>query len=334
MKALKQVAGIALVITLFCAAIGRASSSQPAVRRPVVAVIPMATTDEYWKAIHAGSVQAAREVDADIVWQGPLRRDDRSAQVDIVENMIIRGVDGIVLAPIDNTALRGAVDNALRSGIPTVVIDSDLKSDKQVCFVATDNYKGGYIAGEYLAKLLNFRGRVALLRGLEGNASVENRERGFLDAVAHYPDMKLVSSNQRCGATLEDAYKSAENVLASQKSKDGAVGIDGIFCPNEAATFAMLRALQESNLTHKVRFIGFDASKKLNDALDRSEIDGLVVQDPVRMGYLGVKALIAHLHGQDVEKRTDTGVLIATPQNAHEPEIHKLLQPELDKWLK
>src|SRR4030095_8370302 len=101
-------------------------------RRLTVAVVPMGTTDEYWRTVHAGAARAGRDLGVEILWQGPIRRDDRSAQIDVVENVIVRGVQGIVLAPVDNMALRGPVEDAYRSGIPVVVIDSDLQSDRLV----------------------------------------------------------------------------------------------------------------------------------------------------------------------------------------------------------
>ena len=297
--------------------------------RLTVAVIPMATTDEYWKAVHAGAVAYASEHNVDIVWQGPLKHDDRSAQGDIVDNMRIRPVDGIVLAPIDDSALRGVVEDAWRSNIPVVIVDSDLRSDRQISFIATDNEKGGFLAGEHLAKLLNGKGKVTMLRGIEGNASVAYREKGFLAALKRYPGITLVNGNIRIGATLEAAYQSAENLLQPLKTADGVLQVDGIFCPNESSTFAMLRALHDSNLLKKVRFVGFDSSKRLNDALKDGDIDGLVVQNPFRMGYDGVKAVVDHLHGLPVSKRVDTGVVVATPANARDPQISSLLEPDL-----
>ena len=133
---------------------------------------------------------------------------------------------------------------------------------------------------------------------------------------------------QRVGSTLEEGYKSAENVLSPYKDQDGTLLLDGIFCPNEMSTFAMLRVLQDSDLLKKVHFVGFDTSKRLDDALARAQIEGLVVQNPYRMGYEAVKTVVAYLRGGTVERRIDTGVVMATPQNASEPEIARLLAPD------
>lgn len=298
-----------------------------------IAVIPKGTTHEFWKSVHAGAVKASRETGAEVIWKGPLKEDDREAQIAVVENFVTRGVSGIVLAPLDDTALRPAVSNAVRSDIPVVIIDSDLQGDEHISFVATDNYKGGQLAGKEMARLLNGRGRIVVLRYQEGSASTTNREKGFLDEIARHPGIRVVSANQYGGATTESAYRASENLLAPLK-KGGKLDIDGIFCPNESTTFGMLRALQDSKLAGTVRFIGFDSSEKLVQALSAGEIDALVLQDPFKMGYLGVKTLVDHLNGKEVPRRVDTGVTLVTRQNMQQPEIQQLLKPDLDQWLK
>jgi len=297
-------------------------------------VIPKGTTHEFWKSVHAGAVRAARELDVDIIWKGPLKEDDREDQIKVVEDFITRGVSGIVLAPLDDTALRTPVANAVQAGIPVVIIDSDLKSDRHTSFVATDNVEGGRKGGEYLAQLIGGKGKVIMLRYQEGSASTANRETGFLEAIAKHKDIEVVSSNQYGGATTETSFKASENLLGRLKNPDGTLSIDSIFCPNESTTFGMLRALQDAGLAGKVKFVGFDASTKLVDALQNGEIDGLVVQNPMRMGYLGVKTMIEHLKKTPVEKRVDTGVVLVKREDMDKPEIKELLHPDLDKWLK
>lgn len=294
-------------------------------KRLSIAVIPKGTTHEFWKSVHQGAEQAGAELGVEVIWKGPLKEDDREAQIKVVEDFITRRVDGIVLAPLDDTALRVPVRSATQSGIPVVIFDSALKSEDQISFVATDNSQGGRLGGKYLAELLQGKGKVILLRYMEGSASTRDREQGFLEAMAENPALTVVSSNQYGGATTETAYQASENLLAPLKNADGSLGIDGIFCPNESTTFGMLRALQDSDLAGKVKFVGFDSSAKLVQALQAGEIQGLVLQNPRKMGYLAVKTLIAHLKGQPVEKRIDTGAVLATSQNLDQPDLKALL---------
>jgi ribose transport system substrate-binding protein len=319
-----------ILFAMLClsAAVFAAESAYAQAKKPTIAVIPKGTTHEFWKSVHAGALKAANELGVDIIWKGPLKEDDREEQIKVVENMVIRGVAGIVLAPLDDTALRTPVANAVRGGIPVVIIDSDLKSDKHTSFVATDNYAGGKLAGHHLAKLLDGKGRVAMLRYAEGSASTSNREQGFLDAIKEHPGITVVSASQYGGATTETAYKASENLLAPLK-KAGTRELDGIFACNESTTFGMLRALQDAGLTGKVRFVGFDASSKLVEALKAGHIDALTVQNPMRMGYLGVKTMVDHLSGKPVEKRVDTGVALVTKDNMNDPAVKEVLEPDL-----
>jgi ribose transport system substrate-binding protein len=301
--------------------------------KTVIAVVPKGTTHEFWRSIHAGAVKAGREMNVEIIWKGPLREDDREQQISVMEDFISRGVTGIVLAPLDDIALRGPVANAKAAGIPVVIIDSDLKSDDYVSFAATDNYLGGKLGAQELIRLLKGKGRVVMLRVMEGGASTTNRERGFLETIVTAPGITVVSSNQYGGPTVESAYRMSENILAPLKDKSGALTIDGIFTPNESTTFGMLRALQDGGHAGKVTFVGFDSSPKLVEALRSGQLNAFVVQNPMFMGYLGVKTVVAHLRGEKVEKRIDTGVVLITPENIDKPEMKELIQPDLTRWL-
>jgi ribose transport system substrate-binding protein len=308
--------------------------SSPAADKLTIAVIPKGTSHVFWQSIHAGAVKAAREVGAEVIWRGPLREDDRDSQVSEVEGFVSRGVSGIVLAPLDDSALVGPVTSATKAKIPVVIIDSGLKGGEFVSFVATDNGKGGRLGGEHLAKVLGGKGKVVMLRYAEGSASTNEREDGFLAAMKANPGIQVVSSNQYGGADVEGAYKKSETLLSSYKKPDGSLSIDGIFTPNESTSFAMQRVLQDNGWAGKVRFVGFDASENLVKGLKDGQIDGLVVQDPINMGYLGLKTVVAHIRGQAVEKRIDTGVRLATRENMDSADLKDVLHPDLSQWLK
>ena len=323
-----------LIMTLACFALIACGGEPPRPSKTTIAVIPKGTTHEFWKSIHAGAVKARRELDLEIIWKGPLKEDNREDQIALVETFIARGVSGIVLAPLDDTALRVPVANAVRNGIPVVIIDSGLQSADFVSFVATDNYRGGRMAGAHMAQRLNQSGKVIMLRYQEGSASTAKREQGFLDAIGEYAGIEIASSNQHGGATTESAYRASENLLAPFKDASGNLAVQGIFCPNESTTFGMLRALQDAGLAGSVIFIGFDSSEKLVEALQNDQIHALVLQNPFKMGYLGVKTMAAHLAHQPVEKRIDTGVALVTKDNMNDPDINSVLTPDLDKWLR
>ena len=313
---------------------GARGDASPAPARLQIAVIPKGTSHVFWQSIHAGAEKAAREVGAEVIWRGPLREDDRDSQVSEVEGFVSRGISGIVLAPLDDMALVAPVASATQNKIPVVIIDSGLKGGGYVSFVATDNTKGGRLGGEQLARVLGGKGKVVLLRYAEGSASTNEREDGFLAAMKAAPGIQVVSSNQYGGADVEGAYKKSESLLSNYKQPDGRLAVDGIFCPNESTSFAMLRVLQDNGWAGKVHFVGFDASQNLVKGLADGQIDALVVQDPINMGYLGLKTLVAHIRGQAVENRIDTGVRVATKDNMDSPEMKDVLHPDLSPWLK
>jgi ribose transport system substrate-binding protein len=222
------------------------------------------------------------------------------------------------------------VEEAARAGIPTVVIDSALESAAPVSFVASDNHRGGELAAEEMGRLLSGRGRVLLLRYQEGVASTEAREKGFVDRLrSSYPEIAIVSSNQYAGATRDTAKSAAENLLNRYGGE-----IDGMFTPNESSTAGALLALEDSGVAGKIRFIGFDTSAVFVEAMRKGHLQGIVVQNPFRMGELGVATLVRHLRGQPIAKRVDTGVALITPANLDTPESRGLLAPPLDRYLR
>jgi ribose transport system substrate-binding protein len=322
---------VSLVLLLVSSA---ACARREAASGLTIAVIPKGTSHVFWQSIHAGAAKAAQELGVSIIWRGPLREDDRASQVSEVEGFVSRGVSGIVLAPLDDSALARPVADAKRRGIPVVIIDSGLKGNDYVSFVATDNRAGGRLAGEQLARLLHDTGTVVMLRYAEGSESTMQREEGFLEAIAAHKGIQVVSANQYGGADVESAYKKSESMLGGFKKADGGLGVDGIFTPNESTTLAMVRVLQSNGWAGKGRFIGFDASDLLVKALGAGDLDGLVLQDPVNMGYLGVKTMVAHLKGGAVETRIDTGVRLVTREHMNDPDAKELLHPDLARWLK
>jgi ribose transport system substrate-binding protein len=309
-------------------------SGGAAAARPRIAVIPKGTTHEFWKSVHAGAVKASQEAGVDVVWKGPLKEDDLKSQIDLVQSFVVQGVSGIVLAPLSDTGLRGAVHDAKNAKIPVVVFDSDLQGDDHASFVATDNEAAGRMAAAAMGKLLGGQGtpqNVVVLRYQEGSASTAKREAGFLGGIKDYPYVNVVSSNQYGGATTESAFATSESLLAAQKAGTG--GVNGVFAPNESTTFGMLLALRKAGLAGKVHLVGFDASEKLSQALASGDIDALVVQDPFRIGELAVKTMAQVIRGEAVQKRIDTGATLVTKANLNDPATQALLHPDLKKWL-
>ncbi len=287
-----------------------------------IAVIPKGTTHAYWKTVRMGAEAAGADLGVDIKWQGPVKENDRSDQIAMVQQFVTQGVNGIVLAPLDFEGLAAPVEEATGKNITVVIIDSALKGTPGkdfASFVATNNHQAGYLGGENLAKLLNGKGKVVLLRYQPGSASTDEREAGFLEAIAKSPEITIISKDQYAGATQGEAKTASLNML------DKLQQADGIFCPNESSTLGMLGALDQSGLTGKVKFVGFDATPALVDALRAKQIDVLIAQDPRKMGYEGVKVCVGALRKEPVPATIDTGTAVITVDNVDKPEIQQVL---------
>src|SRR2546427_11993496 len=332
---MRKIISILIMFAVIAALSCNRSGSKGGKKKLTIAVIPKGTSHEFWKSIHAGAIKAAKELsstgnEVEVIWKGPLREDDREQQIQVVEGFASQGVDGIVLAPLDDRALARPVEEAKSAGVPSVIIDSALQSNSIVSFVATDNRKGGMLGADRLGEVLGGKGKVILLRYAEGSASTEEREAGFLQEMKQkFPNIELISMDQYAGATRDTAKRASENLL-NRFGDD----VQGIFCPNESTTAGMLSALQDIGKAGKVMFVGFDTSQSFIDAMRAKQLHGIVVQNPFNMGYLGVRTMVESLQGKTVEKRIDTGVTMITADNLDSPESQALLHPPLDQYLK
>lgn len=305
---------------------GAADSTHSPAGKYRIAVIPKGTTHEFWKSVHAGAENAARELgDVEILWKGPLLENDRDGQISVVQDFITSQVDGICLAPLDSQALVAYVAEANDADIPVVIFDSGLDEGAEiVTYVATDNYNGGALAARRLAEVLGGKGNVILLRYNPGSESTAQREAGFLETLQQeFPEITVISSDEYAGTTPESSLDKAQQVLGKYRDE-----VQGIFAVCEPNATGVLRALEEAELAGKVKFIAFDPNEPLVTGLRTGKVDGIVLQDPVKMGYEAVMAMHKHLHGEPVSQRIVTGEYVATPENMDEPRMAQLLAPE------
>lgn len=303
----------------------RADATKPAEKTLRIAVIPKGTTHEFWKSVHAGAKKAAAELgNVEVLWKGPLLEDDRDGQINVVQDFVTQRVEGIVLAPLDSQALVGAVKEAKEQGIPTVIFDSGLADETAiVSYVATDNYVAGTLAAKRLGEVMEGKGKVLLLRYAPGSESTEQREQGFLDVLAkEFPQMQVISANEYSGGTAESAFEKSQQLLVKYREE-----VEGVFAVNESSGMGMYRALEQEGMLPRVKFVTFDPSERLIAGMAEGKVRGIVLQDPVTMGYQGVKTMVQHLRGTGVEKRISTGEYVATPENVSTAEMQQLLKP-------
>ena len=286
--------------------------------KPVIAVIPKGVSHFFWLSVKAGADAAGRDLNVTIDWQGPASETDYARQLSIVEDAISRRVDGIVLAPSHGETMVPIVERAMKSGIPVTIFDSGINSQNYVSYVATDNFQGGVVAAERMAKQLNGKGKVAILGVKKGSVSTDEREDGFRQTIEKkYPDIRIV----------QHLYGEANMALSADRATDILTAnpdLNGIFASNESSIVGAVRAVRQKNLVGKITLVGFDATANLIEEVKAGAIDSLVLQDPFKMGYEGVKTIVDTLHKKTVEKRIDTGVRLLTKENLETPEIQAL----------
>jgi ribose transport system substrate-binding protein len=291
-------------------------------KKKVIAVIPKATSHVFWISVQQGAFAAGKELGVEVLWNGPATETDYSRQIQIVDSMVSRRVDGIAIAAAERKALVGSVDRATAAGIPVTVFDSGLESTNYVSYVATDNVEGGRLAARTLADLVHQKGTVALIMHAPGSASTMDREKGFNEIMARdFPKIKVVASHYGMSDRAK-ARAAVENILTAHPD------LDGMFASSEPSSVGAALALKARDLTNKVALVAFDSSDSMIDDLRSGAIDAMVVQDPFRMGYEAVKTVADAINGKSPPKHMDLNARVVKNRDLNEPDIKKLLHIE------
>ncbi|HKD04311.1 MAG TPA: substrate-binding domain-containing protein [Bryobacteraceae bacterium] len=311
-------------LLLLCLSLAALSCNRSTAKR--IAFVPKGRAHVFWQSVHAGAIAAERENPGfTVVWNGPASETDFEGEIQIVDAAINQHVDAICLAPIDKKVLVAVVERAAAQGIPVIIFDSPIDTDKFVAQVATDNYAGGQLGATRMAEILNGKGKIAEVAVQPGSASTMAREQGFEEELAKKaPGIKLVDK-QYGMADFGQSLKVAENMLTA------APDLSGMFASNESSTVGAARAVKDRP---GVKLVGFDSSPQLIEALKSGVIDSLVVQDPFQMGYKSMVAAVAKLKGGTPERIQNITPTLVTKDNMSDPEIQKKINPDLDKYLK
>jgi ribose transport system substrate-binding protein len=275
-----------------------------------IALVTKAMDSEFWLTVADGarSAAAARK-DVRLTIGAPDREINVDQQVSILEDQVRRGVKALVVAPAGSAQVMSALELAGQRGIPVILIDTDAPYPGKVTYIGTDNRKGGELAARCLVDKLGGTGEVALISGVPGNESQDQRAQGFVDAIAKVPGMTLVArqpanSERSLGLTV------MENILTAHP------GVKGVFCTNDQMALGAMEALEARGARGKVLVVGFDATREAVQATVDGKLAGSVAQNPRAMGQRGVEAALAVLEGRAVDKRIDTGTELVTAANA------------------
>lgn len=285
-----------------------------------IGLVVMSTNSEYWLAVKAGADAAAEEAgNVEVTFLGPADNADVQGQVALVENLINREVDAILLTPLNADALVAPVQAAEAAGIPVIVIDSGLNWDGVTSFIATDNVEASRLAMNTLIELIGGEGKVAIINALAGIPSNDDRNIGAEQAVAEHPDVQLLPIQHSIDQAA--ALQNTENLITANPD------IKGIFGAFNRGALGAAQAVLNRGIDDQVHFVAFDADPDEIRLLEQGVIDALVVQQPFQMGYLGVEYALMAINGEEVPELVHPEVSLVTRENMNDPEIQQVLYP-------
>lgn len=310
----------ALVALVFCCGCGARG-------KKTIAVIPKGTSALFWVSVHAGAAAAGDKFGVNILWNGPAQETEYDRQVQIVDSMVARHVDGIALAAAERKALVPPLDRAAQAGIPVTVFDSGVDTTNYMTFLATNNYEGGQMGARELGRLLNAKGTAAIIMHAPGSASTMDRERGFDDVMkSEFPNIQIIGRQYGLSDRAK-AMTSAENILTAHPD------LNGIFASSEPSSVGTALALKSRGAAGRVKFVAFDSSDSMIADMKAGVIDAMVVQDPFRMGFEAVKTVVDKLNGTTPPKTIDLSAHLIRRDDLDKPEVRQLLFPDLKKYL-
>ncbi len=289
------------VLVVACILVQKTHAQANDSEKPKIAVIHKGSYLDFWQQMHEGVKQAALDFDINVKWQGAFFSDHTNSQVKLVNRYVDEKVDAIVLIPTNRDALVAPVKRATAHGVKVIVIDSGLAGNHHLSFIGSDNFRGGQLAARKFAEGLNKKGKVVVLRTVKGSASTDKRADGFISEIKQsFPNIQVVADIY--GGTHEGATYRTTKKLLKEKS------FDAVFCVNEAATSGAVKAILEAGLEGKIKIGGYDSNPLLMENLQRKVLSFLVIQDPYKMGYEGVKAALRAISNKKVKPVIHTEV--------------------------
>jgi ribose transport system substrate-binding protein len=271
-----------------------------------IAVVTKALDSEWWQRVKTGAEEAARaDPDVRLVVVAPEREVNIDQQVAILEDQITRRVAAIAVAPAGFSEIVPVLERAKAAGIPVIVFDTDVNWPGKLSFVGSDNKHAGQLAGEYILKLIGGKGKVAVIRGILGISTHEDRLAGFRDAIAKAPDVQIVAV-QPANSERTLGMSVMENLLTSYPD------LKAVFATNDQMALGAVEAIAAHNLTGKVAVVGVDATSEGVRAVKDGRLAADVAMNPEALGNGATKAAIAAARHQPVEARISTGESLVT----------------------
>jgi len=277
-----------------------------------IVIVTKALDSEFWQTLKKGAEEAAQQhPDLELSVLAPEREINIDQQVSILEDQILKKVSALAVVPGGVAELTPVLDKARAAGIPVLIVDNDTPWPGKLSYIGTDNRVGGKLAGDFIVKSLGGRGKVAIVRGILGVSSHEDRVAGFQEAIAKAPGIQLVTI-QPANSERALALTVMENILTSNPD------LNAVFATSDQMTLGAMEGVAAQHLSGKLVVVGFDAGKEAVRAVKSGAINAVVAQYPANMGKQAVEAAIKAIHGEPIPKVIDTGTALVTKENADE----------------
>lgn len=320
MKMTKRVVSLCIVVLLAAAgawASGQQEESLPEAEteKPVVGLVMKSLGAEFFKNMEEGAIVHAEERgDLELLPLGTQSQTEIDQQIEIVENLISRQVDGIVVAPMDGTALVPPVARAVEAGIEVVNIDVMFDEETleeygvEVPFVGPDNVGAAKMVGDHLAEQLGSGARVIVIEGLPAAVNAQQRKEGFMQSIEEY-DLELVAS-RTANWEIEEAFSVFSNLLTRHQD------IDGVMCANDAMALGVVQAIDAAGLSGEIEVVGFDNDESIRPLIKQGKVLATVDQFARDMAALGIDYVMEMiLEGEEYEGWIKTPVEIVTAED-------------------
>lgn len=255
---------------------------------PTVALVVKTLNNAFFIEMEKGARAAAESLGIQLVVQAPEREIDVEKQMQIVENLIERKVDVLLLVPSGSREIVPAIGKANAANIPVVTVDTRADAAalraanaKIATFIGSDNVEGGRIAGEFVAQKLGGKGKLAVLEGIPGHETGDSRLRGFREAIAKHPGLSIVAS-QTANWERDQAFNVTQDILQSHPE------IQAIFACNDVMALGAIEAIGAAGKTKSIAVVGFDAQDDARTAIREGRMAATIAQNPREMGRLAV----------------------------------------------
>ena len=275
-----------------------------------IALVTKALDSEWWQRVKAGADEVARaNPDVRLAVLAPEREVNIDQQVSILEDQITKKVAALAVAPAGVAEIMPVLEKAKSAGIPVIVMDTDINWPGKLSYVGADNKNAGRLAGEFIAKSLGGKGKVAVIRGILGVATHEDRLAGFREGIAGAPAINLAAV-QPANSERALGMSVMENLLTTHTD------LKAVFATNDQMALGAVEAIAARNLTGKILVVGVDATKEAVRAIQAGSLAADVALHPEALGGKSVEAAIQAAKGQPVAPKISTGETLVTKENA------------------